>query len=144
MTTVVIDANCLMQIVPRRSQYRWILEYYRTGRFRWAYSTDILLEYEEVFGRWTSPSIVHSIIRDIQERPSGVEISPSYFWNLIDQDQDDNKYVDCAVAARANYIISDDRHFRVLNEVAFPKLKHITIAEVQSVIFDEAPPNKKS
>ena len=144
MTTVVIVANCLIQIVPRRSQYRWILDYYRTGKFRWAYSTDILLEYEEVFGRWTSPSIVHNIIRDIQGRPNGVEISPSYFWNLIDQDQDDNKYADCAVAARADYVVSDDRHFRVLDQVVFPKLKHVTVAKVEPAMFDGARPNKKS
>ena len=79
MITVVIDANCLIQIVPRRSQYRWVLEYFRSGKFYWAYSTDILLEYEEVFGRWTSPSVVHNIIQDIQERPYGIEISPAYF-----------------------------------------------------------------
>ena len=137
MVTVVIDANCLMQIVPRRSQYRWVLEYYRAGRFYWAYSTDILLEYEEVFGRWTSSTIVYNILQDIQKRSSGIEISPSYFWNLIDEDKDDNKYFDCAVAANADYIISNDRHFNILETTNFPMMDQLRIDELRPSMFDK-------
>ena len=134
--TVVIDVNCLIQIVPRRSAYRWILEYYRSNKFYWAYSTDILLEYEEVFSRWTSPSIVHNIIRDIQERPNGVKVSPSYFWKMIDKDKDDNKYIDCAVAASADCLISNDRHFKVLHNAEFPGIRWLKIDEVKPSMFD--------
>jgi predicted nucleic acid-binding protein len=87
--------------------------------------------------------IVHNIIRDIQERPNSREISPSYFWNLIEQDRDDDKYVDCAVAAGADYVISNDRHFKVLNAVNFPKIEHITLNEVQPQTFDGTLPVRK-
>ena len=37
----------------------------------------------------------------------------------------DNKFVDCAIAARADYLVSHDAHFKVLSTVSFPKLSVI-------------------
>nr|WP_207681806.1 PIN domain-containing protein [Desulfonema magnum] len=39
-----------------------------------------------------------------------------YHWNLISADPDDNKFADCAVSANAHYLVSNDRHFRVLEK----------------------------
>ena len=43
-------------------------------------------------------------------------------FRLIEQDPDDNKFVDCAIVAGADYIVSEDAHFRVLEEIPFPKV----------------------
>ena len=32
-------------------------------------------------------------------------------FNLITADPDDNKFIDCAVAAQAKYIVTEDRHY---------------------------------
>ena len=54
---------------------------------------------------------------------SNVEhVNPTYRFNLIKADPDDNKFVDCAVIAGATYIVSNDRHFRELQEYDFPKV----------------------
>lgn len=53
--------------------------------------------------------------------------SPSYAFHLIKADEDDNKFVDCAIIANANYIVSNDRHFDVLREIPFPKVDVIKI-----------------
>lgn len=37
-------------------------------------------------------------------------------------DPDDNKFVDCAIAENATFIVSNDSHFSVLREIDFPKL----------------------
>ena len=37
-------------------------------------------------------------------------------------DPDDNKFVDCAFAANATYIVSDDTHYDVLREITFPQI----------------------
>lgn len=50
-------------------------------------------------------------------------------WNLIINDPDDNKYTDCAVAANATYVVSDDADFRVLKKTPFPSLKLLTSDE---------------
>jgi len=41
---------------------------------------------------------------------------------LIESDHDDDKFVDCAFAANATYIVSDDKHFDVLKEISFTQL----------------------
>jgi len=38
-------------------------------------------------------------------------------FGLITVDVDDNKFVDCAVAADAEYIVTNDKHFEVLNKI---------------------------
>lgn len=48
---------------------------------------------------------------------------PVYFeFNLIQEDSDDNKFVDCAIFANADFIVSDDKHFNELGSVEFPKV----------------------
>jgi uncharacterized protein len=37
---------------------------------------------------------------------------PSYKWQLVEKDPDDNKFVDCAVGVNADYLVSDDKHIR--------------------------------
>ncbi|MDB5143801.1 MAG: putative toxin-antitoxin system toxin component, family [Mucilaginibacter sp.] len=58
-----------------------------------------------------------------------------YFeWKLIDQDPNDNKYVDAAVVGAADYIVTNDQHFQVLKTVDFPKVNVITIEEFLKLI----------
>ena len=47
---------------------------------------------------------------------------------------DDNKFVDCAVAADAEYIVTNDTHFNDLKEIDWPKVSVITIKEFASQI----------
>ena len=49
--------------------------------------------------------------------------------NLITADPDDNKFVDCAFAAGADYLVSEDSHFNVLNKISFPQLNLVTLDE---------------
>ena len=48
---------------------------------------------------------------------------------LITADPDDNKFVDCAFAAGADYLVSEDSHFNELRSVPFPKLNLVTLDE---------------
>ena len=41
-------------------------------------------------------------------------------WHLIDVDEDDNKFVDCAIAGNADYLVTNDRHFNVVKSIGFP------------------------
>lgn len=67
-----------------------------------------------------------------------VEFVDSYFkWQLIKADPDDNKFVDCAFAAGATYIVSDDSHFNVLSDVTFPKLLVLKLYEFMELLQKE-------
>ena len=56
-------------------------------------------------------------------------IDPHFRLGLITADPDDNKFVDCAFAAGADYLVTEDRHFNVLRTTNFPKLNLVTLDE---------------
>lgn len=61
-------------------------------------------------------------------RGTQLRILPMYRHNLIIADSDDNKFTDCAIIAGANFIITQDKDFRVLVGLGY-KPQAITLAE---------------
>jgi len=53
---------------------------------------------------------------------------------LIEQDADDNKFVDCALAGQADYIVTEDRHFNVLKSLDFPYVEVVSLAAFQRLL----------
>jgi uncharacterized protein len=57
---------------------------------------------------------------------------------LIDLDAfnllDGNKFMDCAFAANAHFLVSDDRSFRVLKNLSFPKVEVMTLEEFAKML----------
>lgn len=70
----------------------------------------------------------------IENAPNVVWITKYYKWNLIAEDPDDNKFVDCAVAGGASYLISNDKHFNKLSSVSFPKVTVLKAREFLDMI----------
>lgn len=130
--TIVLDSNCLIQILPRLSEQRWLYDLILNGTIKLAVTTEILSAYAEVLdGFFESETLGELITKVIIELP-GTEKTIVYFhFGLIANDPDDNKFVDCAVAANADFIITNDRHFQVLKTVPFPKVLTLSIDEFQ-------------
>ncbi|MBC8180569.1 PIN domain-containing protein [candidate division KSB1 bacterium] len=42
-------------------------------------------------------------------------------------DEDDNKFVDCAISSNADFIVTNDRHFNILKNIEFPKVNVINV-----------------
>jgi predicted nucleic acid-binding protein len=75
---------------------------------------------------------------DLIVKSENVEQVNTYFhWNLITADPDDNKFVDCAFAAGATYIVSDDSHFEVLRSITFPQLLVLKLKEFMETLLKE-------
>ena len=53
-----------------------------------------------------------------------------YRFHLIEADPDDDKFVDCAVACNAKFVVTDDNHFDVLKKMDFPKIDVIGLDEI--------------
>jgi uncharacterized protein len=119
---VVIDTNVLLTSISTKSPNHAIFQAIVKGELELCVTTDILLEYEEIFLQQTNPSITSFVMRTINELPHTQLITKYYFWFLINADPDDNKFVDCAVAANADYLITNDKHFKVLKNISFPKV----------------------
>ena len=52
-------------------------------------------------------------------------------------DHDDDKFVDCAFAANATYIVSDDKHYDVLKDVDFPKILVLKLKQFLGLLQSE-------
>lgn len=117
---VVIDTNVLLMSIPTVSRYRPIFQGLINGDFELALSNEILSEYVEVIQNRASTAVAKNIAELLLNRENVIQVEPFYRWNLITEDYDDNKFVDCAVAASAKHIVSNDKHLRVLKNVDFP------------------------
>ena len=56
-------------------------------------------------------------------------ITPFYNFNLIEADPDDNKFVDCAIAAHAKCIVTNDHHYDVLKTIPFPIVEVVSLVD---------------
>lgn len=129
MNPVVIDTNCLLQIIARRSPYRPIWDAFLDDRFDLCVSEEIINEYQEVLGRIITPSIAENIVLLILNKRNVKLIDPHFRLGIITADPDDNKFIDCAFAAGADYLVTEDGHFNILRTTQFPKLNLVTLDE---------------
>jgi putative PIN family toxin of toxin-antitoxin system len=129
MRRVVIDTNCLLAVLPTKSPYHIVWEDFIAGRIEICVSTDVLYEYEEILSVKTSPYFADIIIKVLLNRPNVVRVTPTWHFDLITMDPDDNKFVDCAVCGQAEYLVSNDRHFEILKSISFPQLNLVKIQD---------------
>lgn len=92
------------------------------GEYVLCVSNDILNEYEEILEKLAGVAVAKYAIEAILNSPNTLFCVPSYHFNLIEADPDDNKFVDCAIATGATCIVTEDKHFSVLNRIDFPKV----------------------
>ena len=74
------------------------------------------------------------MVEILLESKNVISITPYYKWNLITTDPDDNKFVDCALNAGVDYIVTNDHHFNVLKALGFPPIKIIDIETFKSIL----------
>jgi uncharacterized protein len=117
---VVIDTNILIAIIPKKSPFRWIFDCLIEGDLILCVSSEILLEYREILERKNGVAVAENVINFIVASPFTHKTEIYYNFHLIKQDEDDNKFVDCAISANAFCLVSDDNHFNVLKTVEFP------------------------
>lgn len=127
MRHVVIDTNCLVQMISLHSPFRPAWDAFREGRYVICVSNEIVSEYLEILGQLTTPYIAENIVNAILKSPYCRRFDPQFHFDLIQRDPDDNKFVDCAIIANADYIVSEDSHFDVLKQIPFPRVRVIRL-----------------
>ena len=131
---IVLDTNCLLVVLPKHSQYRCLWEAFRQGKFSLCYTTEMLQEYEELLLRYYPADFTGFTIEMLLKSPNIFQVIPFYKWNLITADPDDNKFVDCALNADAQYIVTNDKHFNILKDINFPFVKVIDIKTFKNIL----------
>lgn len=119
---IILDTNVLLVALPSHSPYRLIFDTLLKGDYTLIISNDILAEYEEQIAERYDVRIVTDVLALLTTLPNIIQVTPYFQWKLIVQDPDDNKFVDAAIVGNADYLITNDKHFNILNSVEFPKV----------------------
>jgi uncharacterized protein len=133
MIKAIIDTNVLVSALSTRSMYHWLIDALLDERFQLYITDEILLEYEEVLKAKYSESVANNFLIALNELPNVHFVHVFFRWNLI-TDQDDNKFVDCYVAAGAYYLVTQDSHFSRLKTVTFPEINVVGIEQFNLVL----------
>ena len=123
MRYVVLDTNCLLQSISRRSAYYKVWEDCILGKYILCVSNEIIEEYEEIIASHMSSVAAQIAIEAILRANNVLRVDARFRFNLIKTDADDNKFVDCAIVANADYIVTEDSHFNILKSIPFPKVR---------------------
>ena len=130
MRYIVLDTNCLLQALPTKSPYHKIWTDIFDGKISLCVNTDILEEYEEMIAQKSTPEIANNVVEAIVNLSTTTLQNTYVHFELLPADSDDNKFVDCAVASDAEYIVTNDKHFNPLKEIPWPKVEIIKITEI--------------
>ena len=121
--TICLDTGVLLQIFGRKQPFQPILRALLDGRITLAVSTEILFEYQEVTTRLSGAECWRDVaaLLDVLAQLHGNirHVTPQFRFNVIATDPDDNKFCDCAIAAEANFIVTEDGHFDALNSAGY-------------------------
>jgi putative PIN family toxin of toxin-antitoxin system len=131
---IVIDTNTLLQIIPKRSPYRPIWDAFLEHRFTLCLTNEILEEYEEILGQHINEVVAEGVVSFLLNSPAIRFVHPTFHFHLIENDPDDNKFVDCAIAGGADFLVTEDSHFNVLKSIPFPVVSVIDMDEFMGIL----------
>lgn len=134
---VVLDSNILLVAVGKRSSYRPVWQAFLASRYTLAVSDDILREYEEILREHGAPGAAEVVMDIIAESANTLHVRLHYFWNAIPIDPDGNKFFDAAVATNADYLVTNDGHFKSAQALDFPKVSIISADDFLSLLKRE-------
>lgn len=131
---VVLDTNVLLVSISARSRLHWVYAGFLAGQYALCVTTEVLAEYADLLTRHQGVKLSEETLDAIVSAFNLVEITPYYRFRLL-HDPDDNKFVDCAIAANAHFIVSHDRDFRVLDTIDFPQVAVIDTDQFRRRLF---------
>ena len=108
----ILDTNVFISGVFWKGAPSEILKAWQEERFRLAISLPILEEYRRVLDELTKEraiSVLTSILKIIELHSEMVE--PVSFTEAVCSDPDDDKFLEAAIAAGADYVVEWDRAF---------------------------------
>lgn len=133
MIKAVIDTNVLVSFLLRSKNIENIFRKVSIGAVQIFLSNEIIAEFDKVLNykkfkfTYEEKSSIMSYILDISNI---VDIKERFD---VVRDKDDNKFIDCAVNAHVDFLITGDSDLLVLKE--FGGVKIVTPSEFLKIIF---------
>jgi len=129
MLRIVLDTNVLISATIGEGKPRDLLQLARRQQFLLVISEQIVEEFVEVLQR---PGFKTSR-RDIREAKNalvkiGKTIKVTSKRNVIEEDPDDDVFINAALDGKADYIVSGD--FHLLNLASYKGIEIVTVADM--------------
>jgi putative PIN family toxin of toxin-antitoxin system len=120
---VCIDTNVMLSALAKGSPMAPLFDAITSGELELAVSTAILFEYEEIAQQQGGALFAGKLMRMIalvaQVHQTIHFAEPSFEFNTIPADRDDNKFANCAITAHADFVITEDKHFALLANAGY-------------------------
>jgi putative PIN family toxin of toxin-antitoxin system len=124
---VILDSNVLLVALPKLSKYRIIFDEFLNGNLTLIISNEVITEYSEVISRFTNDIVASNLSELLLIRNNVEKFDIYYNWRIITVDLDDNKFVDLAISSNSDYLVTNDKHFNILQDIEFPKVNVISL-----------------
>lgn len=132
MNRVTADSNLYISALNFGGTPLEFLNVARSGAFRLAISEAIVLEVNGVLSekfRWSSDRIEETV-REL--RAFAEFVVPRERLQIVTEDPDDDRVLECAVASGSQFIVSGDKHLLVLGE--YQGIRIIKVAEFLTLV----------
>jgi len=120
---VVVDTNVMLSAFARQSSIARLFRALANGEVRMAVTSAIILEYEEIAGERGGPAFAAKMMHWlslVSDAWNSVDVvNPSFQFRVVSSDPDDNKFVDCAITAEADFVITNDSDFAPLANAGY-------------------------
>jgi len=126
---LILDTNIFLVSLSPNYKYNWIYLALIQNKYDLVVSNEILTEYQEQITKRYGLSITDASLDYLLLLPNVILKNPSYLWQLVENDKDDNKFVDCYVASQSDYIISNDLH--QIKDNKFPQIAVLRYEEFE-------------
>lgn len=133
MLKVVIDTNVFVSglLTEGGNPSIVIKAWKRTQKYQIFVTEEIIQEILRVMKRL---KVDADIIKDWDKtiREKAIQVAPVRKIEVIKEDSQDNKFLECAIGSHADYIVSGDRHLKKLNE--FEGIKIVNAKEFLDIL----------
>ncbi|MBY0436127.1 MAG: putative toxin-antitoxin system toxin component, PIN family [Cyclobacteriaceae bacterium] len=129
---LVLDTNIFLVSLAPRYKYHWIYQALLLGKYELALSNEILTEYQEQISLRYGIQRTDATLDYLLLLPNVHLSNPSYRWQLVDRNEDDNKFIDCFISSQSDFIVSNDRHIHQIKQNDFPSVRVLSYEEFET------------
>ena len=131
---IVLDTNCFISCIGKASPFRNVFDEFLAGNYTLCFSTEILLEYEEIFLQKWGYDVTENLTGRLLTAQNTQFVTIYFHFDIVIADKDDNKFADLYVASNADFLVSNDSQLLALHKSEFPPFQVITLQEFSAML----------
>jgi putative PIN family toxin of toxin-antitoxin system len=128
---LILDTNIFLVSLAPNYKYHWIYQSLLKNNYELVVSNEILTEYQELITVKYGLEYSDASLNYLLLLPNVILKNPSFLWQLVEHDKDDNKFIDSYIAGQCDYIISNDKHIHQIKTSKFPQISVLRYEEFE-------------